>query len=283
MKPVFISYKRDNFSIVKTIISRLQSEVGDIFWYDMEGIDYDIQFISAICKAIDECEIVLFMYSKHHLNIKNFEKDYTIKELRYAIGENKKIILINTDNTNLKGYFKFEFDSLNYVTDFNDPIQYGKLIKELQPYRSSCLSFQTAIPTHSEKKHNTLIRQNNRICVRKKPLYIKEGVIYESATNEPYTGYDAAEELGMDSKRLMLNVKYGIIYELYYSHANGNLGLVYDRKEIGEDPYESYCNPNGTIVSRTFFLAYNPDFYKITKEIEDCLPSILWKRNNYIK
>ena len=69
MSRIFISYKRKDKRKVYPIIDEIRSRLGEDCWYDIDGIETQAQFASKICNAIDEAEVVLFMHSKHHLDI----------------------------------------------------------------------------------------------------------------------------------------------------------------------------------------------------------------------
>lgn len=84
MYRIFISYKRLNKDLVLPIKNKIETETGEKCWIDIDGIESDAQFKNVIIKAINECEIMLFMYSKLHSQIVDFEKDWTIKEINFA-------------------------------------------------------------------------------------------------------------------------------------------------------------------------------------------------------
>ena len=127
---IFISYKRADLALVSKIKERIESELHETCWFDLEGIESRQQFRSKICKAIDRATIFLFMYSKSHLNI-DFENDWTIKELDYAQTKKKIVVLVNIDNTPLDNLFLLDFGSKNNI-DANDATQMKKLIKDLK-------------------------------------------------------------------------------------------------------------------------------------------------------
>lgn len=84
MYRIFISYKRLNKDLVLPIKNKIETETGEKCWIDIDGIESDAQFKNVIIKAINECEIMLFMYSKLHSQIVDFEKDWTIIEINFA-------------------------------------------------------------------------------------------------------------------------------------------------------------------------------------------------------
>ena len=89
---IFISYKRENKDIVFKIKDDIEKNVGEKCWIDLDGIESDAQFVNVIIKSIDEAEIFLFMYSKKHAEITDFENDWTIREINYAQSQGKRII-----------------------------------------------------------------------------------------------------------------------------------------------------------------------------------------------
>ncbi|MCQ2188408.1 MAG: SUMF1/EgtB/PvdO family nonheme iron enzyme [Paludibacteraceae bacterium] len=131
MKKIFVSYKRLDKSLVLPVVEQIESSLGEICWIDLEGIESSAQFESKICSAIDNASIFLFMYSKTHLSI-DLQEDYTVKELLYAKGS-KKCILVNLDKTELYNIFRFNFQSKNNI-DAQDPQQIEKLIKDIKSF-----------------------------------------------------------------------------------------------------------------------------------------------------
>ena len=127
---IFISYKRADVALVSKIKERIESELHETCWFDLDGIESRQQFRSRICNAIDRATIFLFMYSKSHQYI-DFENDWTIKELDYAQTKKKIVVLVNIDNTPLDNLFLLDFGSKNNI-DANDATQMKKLIKDLK-------------------------------------------------------------------------------------------------------------------------------------------------------
>lgn len=116
-KRIFISYKRVNKGLVDSFLQQLSPEIQDDCWMDLTDINYTTDFESKICKAIDQADAFLFMYSKEHtyLDEDEFAKDWTIRELNYAEDRKKKIWLISIDNSDLTGRLKFRYSSINVV------------------------------------------------------------------------------------------------------------------------------------------------------------------------
>lgn len=136
MEKIFISYKRTDKQRVTEIVNTIQDELKVHCWIDLYGINYAVQFTSIICDAIDNADVVLFMHSREHLSI-DFQTDWTIKELNYAMEKGKKVILIKLDDSKLDNYFLFNFGSQNNV-ELSDPFQVKKLMAELKTILNIC-------------------------------------------------------------------------------------------------------------------------------------------------
>lgn len=115
MARIFISYKRVDKDRVFKIKKQIESELGEKCWIDLDGIESDAQFKNVIIKAINECEVVLFMYSKAHTDIIDFGTDWTIRELHFAAKKEKKIVFINIDGSPLTDSFEFDFGTKQQV------------------------------------------------------------------------------------------------------------------------------------------------------------------------
>ena len=71
MHRIFISYKRADKDKVLMIKDQIESALGEKCWIDLDGIESDAQFMNVIINAIRECRVLLFMYSKNHVEIKD--------------------------------------------------------------------------------------------------------------------------------------------------------------------------------------------------------------------
>ncbi len=109
MARIFISYKRVDKDRVFKIKDQIESALGEKCWIDLDGIESDAQFADVIIKAINECEVVLFMYSKAHSKIIDFETDWTVRELTFAERRNKRIVFVNIDGSPLTDAFEFTY------------------------------------------------------------------------------------------------------------------------------------------------------------------------------
>lgn len=129
MARIFVSYKRKDKEKVFKIVRQIEEVTTVKCWIDLDGIESSSQFAPVICKAIDNAEIVLFMYSSVHRSV-NFETDWTIKELNYAMSNKKRIVLVNLDSSPLFNVFLMQFGTSNNI-DSNDPLQMNKLFTDL--------------------------------------------------------------------------------------------------------------------------------------------------------
>ena len=132
---IFISYKREDKDVVFKIKDDIESNVGVKCWIDLDGIESDAQFVNVIINAIDEAEIFLFMYSKKHTEITDFENDWTVREINYAQTKKKRIIFLNIDNTSLSDWFVMMF-GLKQQVDVRSDVAMKKLYVDLRKWLS---------------------------------------------------------------------------------------------------------------------------------------------------
>lgn len=71
-------------------------------WIDLDGIESDSIFKNVIIRAINACDVMLFMYSKAHAEILDYDKDWTVKELSFASKKKKRIVFVNIDGSELQ-------------------------------------------------------------------------------------------------------------------------------------------------------------------------------------
>ena len=126
--PVFISYSRQDLNIAKRIKSEIEDNLGVQCWMDLDGIESGAQFQDIIIRAIDHSHIVLFLLSKHSM-----ESEWTKKELNYASAIKKRIVPVNIDRSEPKGWFLFNFAGID-VIDYSDSRQREKLFLNLNSW-----------------------------------------------------------------------------------------------------------------------------------------------------
>ena len=117
---IFISYKRIDKDKVFPIKDFIERNTGYNCWIDLDGIESDAQFADIIIKAINNAKVFLFMYSKTHSKIENFEEDWTVREISFAQMKKKRIVFVNLDNTPLTDRFYFMFSTKQQVAATSD-------------------------------------------------------------------------------------------------------------------------------------------------------------------
>ena len=129
--PIFISYKRIDKERVFAIKDRIEKNVGEKCWIDLDGIESDAQFVNVIIKAINNADVFLFMYSHSHTEINDYKKDWTVREISFAQKKNKRIVFVNIDNTPLTDWFEIMF-GLQQQVDASSDILMKKLYIDIQ-------------------------------------------------------------------------------------------------------------------------------------------------------
>lgn len=109
-KKVFISYSRKDMNRVLNIVKDIEERLNITCWMDLEDIEPGDTIPIEIQDAIDNCELILFMYTSNSL-----VSDYTHKEVSYAVTTNKNVILVLLENLLMKTWVHFEFLDKQYV------------------------------------------------------------------------------------------------------------------------------------------------------------------------
>ena len=115
VKPIFISYKRNDKQVVFRLKDEIEKKASAKCWIDTDGIESDAQFVNVIMNAIDNASVFLFMYSREHSAIVDYETDWTVREINYAQSSKKRIVFINIDGSPLTHYFLFMFPQKQQV------------------------------------------------------------------------------------------------------------------------------------------------------------------------
>ena len=134
MARIFISYKRTDKDKVFSIKEKIEKTLGEECWIDMDGIESDAQFANVIIKAINDCSVFLFMYSHSHQTIKDYKKDWTIREISFALKKDKRIVFVNIDKSPLADWFELVFGTQQQVDATSDSAMkklYGDINKWL--------------------------------------------------------------------------------------------------------------------------------------------------------
>lgn len=164
MSRIFISYKRVDKDAVFKIKDQIESAIGEKSWIDLDGIESDAQFVSVILDAIDNAQLVLFMYSREHTKITDYEKDWTIRELSYSSDENKRIVFVNLDGTPLSRWFKFMYGQKQQVNGRSQS-DLTKLIGDIGKWLGIRAS-ESSLASKETTVHNVVQKSNKESTVR---------------------------------------------------------------------------------------------------------------------
>ena len=127
---IFISYKRVDKERVFAIKDGIEQATGEKCWIDLEGIESDAQFVAKIMTAIDQCDVFLFMRSNAHNKIVDLTRDWTYREVNYALKKEKSIVFINLDNSQSPDWVSFMFPHQQEI-DATNPDKLARLNKDL--------------------------------------------------------------------------------------------------------------------------------------------------------
>ena len=136
---IFISYKRVDKERVFKLKDLIEYETKVGCWIDLDGIESDDQFGLVIANAIEKAEIFLFMYSRAHSEIVDYENDWTIREINYAQAEKKRIVFVNIDGMPLTKWFKLVF-GLKQQVDATSGDSVKKLIQDIKKWLAGPVS-----------------------------------------------------------------------------------------------------------------------------------------------
>lgn len=149
-KQIFISYKRVDRDVIFKLKDKIENDISAECWIDFDGIESDAQFVEVIMKAIDDADVILFMYSFAHTEISNYAMDWTVRELNYAQQNNKRIVFVNIDGTPLTKWFTMMFP-LKQQVDGTSPNAVNKLIKDIKVWLSQSKE-ESVITVGKQKK-----------------------------------------------------------------------------------------------------------------------------------
>lgn len=167
--PIFISYKRIDKEMVFSLKDKIEGETGQKCWIDLDGIESDKQFANVIINAINNAKTILFMYSKAHSLIENYESDWTIKELNFAQEKGKRIVFVNIDKSPLTDWFRLMFGTQQQV-DATSKFAFNKLIEDLASWTEEK---PKGITTSDKRKEKQARRLYNRLWGRIKRNRVK--------------------------------------------------------------------------------------------------------------
>lgn len=125
---IFISYSRHDKDKVFPFVDQINKEVGTDCWIDLQGIESGEQFEEVIIKAIEKCQVVLFMLSDSSL-----KSEWTKREVYYAEDEGKRIVPVLVNGKKLRGWYKFHFGNVDFI-DIDNAEQKMKLARNLRTW-----------------------------------------------------------------------------------------------------------------------------------------------------
>ena len=125
---VFISYSRLDIDDVKAIKDEIENEVGIECWFDLDGIESGEQFEDVIIEAICRHDTVLFMKSANSMH-----SEWALDELDFAKHENKRIVLVHLDETEMTKKFYFRYHKYDQIV-WADKNQHDKLLQNLKEW-----------------------------------------------------------------------------------------------------------------------------------------------------
>ena len=181
MSKVFVSYKRVDIDKVSPIVQQLNKKLGIKCWVDLDGIESDEQFTNVIIKAINECEVFLFMFSKSHEDI-DPKRDWTVREITFADKKEKRIVFIDLDDNELPDWFLFKFPD-QQVVKASDSHAMDKLAKDMCKWLG--LPQRNYSPNNQGHSTDTIVTQT-------RPHH-------QSETQEPSKSHPQAIDLGLPS------------------------------------------------------------------------------------
>ena len=172
--PIFISYKRADKEKVLEIKSFIEDQLGKSCWIDIDGIESDAIFANVIISAINSCNIFLFMYSKAHSSIEDFENDWTIRELNFAQKKRKIIVFVNIDGTPLTDWFELFFGTKQQI-DSNSIENMTKLVKDIKKWLGIPSATELDVPVDNTRHNNH--NNSKKLNIEQKDL-LKDAFVY---------------------------------------------------------------------------------------------------------
>lgn len=131
MSDIFISYKWDDKDKVQKLVEWLESKLDIKVWIDWTGVRSEDMFSEHIEKAIRECKVFIFMYSKAHEEIKDFKIDWPYREISYASQKDKQIMFVELESCVLAGLYQLEFPK-RQVRHANNSQEMDELVKDIR-------------------------------------------------------------------------------------------------------------------------------------------------------
>lgn len=130
---IFISHKNDDKPIVIPLVEKIEKSTNELCWIDLEGIESDAQFVDVICKAINDCDVFLFMYTQRVAATTDFQSDWMSREINYAEKRHKRIVIVNMDRSSLNDHYELLYGTKQQV-DIHNEVRLKKLFSDLKKW-----------------------------------------------------------------------------------------------------------------------------------------------------
>ncbi len=107
-KFIFASYHPDDFEKVSEIINVFFQKGYRIWYYEEASADFN--FVSILSKKMKECECCLLLLSPAYI-----KSDFCLREMRYALMNNKKIVPVLLEEFSMPDNIAFMVQTVNHV------------------------------------------------------------------------------------------------------------------------------------------------------------------------
>ena len=151
-RDLFISYSRNDYDDVVSIVNLLHESTGVDCWIDLKGIESGSeQFIKDIIEGIDNCKVFLFM-----LSVSSQQSEYALNELNYAKVKGKRVVLVNINGCQMNETFLFQYGLADIIA-WDSPLQREKLIRDIIKWTSSNSTIPSSYTTKqlSNRSHRS--------------------------------------------------------------------------------------------------------------------------------
>ncbi|MEP7317696.1 MAG: toll/interleukin-1 receptor domain-containing protein [Panacibacter sp.] len=140
---VFISYSRDDTSLINPVVKLVRALRKDLVFQDVDSIKAAELWEPQLQKALDDSKIMILFWCKH-----SAKSTYVKKEYKEAIKNKKSVLPLLLDGTKLPADLKaYQF------IDFQDLVRYDhakvkgrkSISKSLKPFREKLLKGYSTI------------------------------------------------------------------------------------------------------------------------------------------
>lgn len=127
-RKIFISYAREDYLTVGRLRDEIHRRTGALPWIDVSDVETGEQFDDKIAKAIDGCELLIVVLSRHSVKSR-----WTKKEVSYAQEKGKRIYPVVVDEVELPNGLGLRLTDVNRI-DVHDDVQREKFLSEVQSF-----------------------------------------------------------------------------------------------------------------------------------------------------